>query len=99
MDFPDGFEWDEDKRQANLSKHGIDFREVPKMFDGPMLPDYDHRHSGREDRWRALGFLNGRVVFCVYTMRGQRHRLITARPATRSESMLYFERFWFDPLT
>jgi uncharacterized DUF497 family protein len=28
------FEWDEDKRQANIRKHGIDFVDVPAVFDG-----------------------------------------------------------------
>ena len=66
MAFPEGFEWEEAKRQANISKHGIDFLDLPKMFEWPILDDYDHRHSGREDRWRAIGLLKGRVVFCVY---------------------------------
>lgn len=99
MDFPEGFEWDESKRQANLSKHGIDFQDVPKIFERPVLEDYDHRHSGPEDRWRAFGVLNGRIVFCVYAWRGEKRRIITARPATRRESMLYFRYFWFEPLT
>lgn len=28
------FEWDEDKRQSNIRKHGIDFVDVPAVFDG-----------------------------------------------------------------
>ena len=26
------FEWDEEKREANLVKHGLDFRDVTSMF-------------------------------------------------------------------
>ena len=99
MAFPEGFEWEEAKRQANISKHGIDFLDLPKMFERPILDDYDHQHSGREDRWRAIGLLQGRVVFCVYTLRDGKRRIITARPATQRESMLYFRYFWFEPLT
>ena len=29
------FEWDESKRQANLAKHHIDFRDAKRVFDGP----------------------------------------------------------------
>lgn len=99
MAFPEDFEWDETKRRANLSKHGIDFQNLWKMFERPPLEDYDHRHSGGEDRWRAIGILDGRCVFCVYTWRDGRRRIITARRATRDESMLYFRYFWFEPLS
>ncbi len=30
------FEWDESKRQANLAKHHIDFRDAKRVFDGLM---------------------------------------------------------------
>lgn len=30
------FEWDEAKRTKNIVKHGIDFADVPQIFDGPM---------------------------------------------------------------
>jgi uncharacterized DUF497 family protein len=35
------FEWDEDKRQANLVKHGVDFRRMTELFDGPTLEAVD----------------------------------------------------------
>jgi uncharacterized protein len=31
------FEWDETKRLTNLSKHGIDFIDVPVVFDGEIV--------------------------------------------------------------
>jgi uncharacterized protein len=31
------FEWDEDKRLENLRKHGIDFVDVPSVFDGDTV--------------------------------------------------------------
>lgn len=31
------FEWDEAKNQINIRKHGIDFSDVPDMFNHPML--------------------------------------------------------------
>lgn len=97
---PQDFEWDEEKRRANIAKHGIDFRDVPSAFDHPRLEDYDWRHStARETRWKVLGLVKGKVVFFVYTERGGRRRLITARSATRRETMVYFRRFWFDSWT
>jgi uncharacterized DUF497 family protein len=37
--------WDEAKRQANLSKHGLDFADAEKVFAGPLVLFED----GRED--------------------------------------------------
>lgn len=96
MAAPTGFEWDEKKRRLNLSKHGIDFREIPKVFRFPLIEDDDRLHARNEPRRRVLGYLDGRVVFFVYTMRGSRRRIITARPATRDESVLYYQRYLFD---
>lgn len=31
------FEWDENKRQANLAKHHIDFQDAKRVFDGPVF--------------------------------------------------------------
>ena len=31
------FEWDEDKRQSNIAKHGIDFDRAATLFDGRLL--------------------------------------------------------------
>ncbi|MCC7017342.1 MAG: BrnT family toxin [Rhodospirillales bacterium] len=96
MTAPTGFEWDEKKRRFNLSKHRIDFREIPKVFRFPLIEDDDLLHSEKEPRRKALGYLDGRVVFFVYTMRRSRRRIVTARPATRDESVLYYQRYLFD---
>ena len=44
------FEWDESKRRENIKKHGIDFVEVPAIFDGPLLEALDDRRVYGEDR-------------------------------------------------
>ena len=31
------FEWDDSKNAANISKHGIDFRDAIDIFNHPML--------------------------------------------------------------
>jgi uncharacterized DUF497 family protein len=31
------FTWDEAKRLSNIEKHGIDFADVPPMFDGDVF--------------------------------------------------------------
>ena len=37
------FEWDEDKRLANLRKHGIDFVDIPSVFNGDTVIIEDAR--------------------------------------------------------
>ena len=40
------FEWDEDKRLANVKNHGIDFVDVPEVFDGDIFTVEDDSRSG-----------------------------------------------------
>ena len=44
------FEWDENKRQSNLSKHGIDFVDAAKIFNRPVLERVDNRYDYEETR-------------------------------------------------
>jgi len=92
------FEWDEDKRRQVIQDHGLDFEDVVRAFDGPRIVDYDHRHSGSEERWRMLAILDGEVIVVIYTERPRRIRLITARKAEAAESALYYEEFFGEPL-
>jgi hypothetical protein len=44
------FEWDENKRQSNLSKHGIDFVDAAKIFNRPVLERVDNRYDYKDTR-------------------------------------------------
>lgn len=84
------FEWDESKRQANLAKHHIDFRDAKRVFDGPVLERIDSRHG--EDRIFAIGLMEDIEIVVVYVMRGKRRRIISARRAHRDERQEYTSR-------
>ena len=43
------FEWDEIKRQTNIRKHGIDFVDVPTVFDGVTVTIEDTRYNYGEN--------------------------------------------------
>lgn len=86
------FEWDEAKRLANLRKHGIDFIEVPAVFDGDTVTVEDDRYSYGEQRLVTFGLLQGRVVAVVHTEREECTRIISARKATNYEQRTYFEQ-------
>ncbi len=51
------FEWDEDKNQLNLKKHGIDFETAMLVFnDLQRIEIYDTEHSIYEDRYNTIGW-------------------------------------------
>ena len=81
------FEWDESKRQANLAKHHIDFRDAKRIFEGPVFERIDRRHG--EDRTFAIGLMEDIEIVVVYMMRGKRRRIISARRAHRNERQEY----------
>lgn len=37
------FEWDENKNQINIKKHGINFEDAVHVFSGPFLERVDER--------------------------------------------------------
>lgn len=86
------FEWDETKRLANLSKHGIDFIDVPLVFDGEIVTVEDERFSYSEQRLVTFGLLQGRVVAIVHTEREDITRIISARKANKYEQRIYFKQ-------
>jgi uncharacterized DUF497 family protein len=45
MTTPQLFEWDENKRQANIEKHGIDFADLEAIFSGPIIERVDNRQN------------------------------------------------------
>lgn len=85
------FEWDPEKAEANFAKHRVTFAEAATAFADArhrLLPDPDH--SRDEERWLLLGLsAQGRLLVVAHTERGDRIRLISARPATASERRAY----------
>lgn len=91
------FEWDEEKNRINKEKHdGIGFEYAVRVFlDEKRIERYDAEHSSfTEDRWNAIGMV-GRVLFVVYTERGERTRIISARRATKKEEEEYYDGYEF----
>jgi uncharacterized DUF497 family protein len=84
------FEWDPGKADANLAKHGIDLEDAIAVFNDPAVTtDPDPRKYRGESRHRAMGSVDGRVLFVCYTMRDDRCRIISARRASRRERQGY----------
>lgn len=86
-----GFEWNEQKAQVNLSKHGVSFAEATTVFDDPhcLFMD-DPNHSIGESRFLILGYsVVDRLLLVVHCDRGNTIRIISARPTTPSERRSY----------
>ncbi len=83
------FEWDERKAQTNLRKHRVDFADAATVLsDEQAITIVDEEPE--EDRYVAIGMdALGRVLVVVYTLRGRRIRLLSARRATRKERAQY----------
>ncbi len=64
------YEWDDAKNQLNIRKHGIDFLDVPSIFQHPMVTFLDERYDYGEDRWIGIGILKTLVVAVVFAERG-----------------------------
>ena len=86
------FEWDEAKRKANITKHGIDFLDVPDIFTSLMLVGTDTRKDYGETRKIGFGFIRGRLVIVAFTEREPDViRIISARKANTREKACYQE--------
>jgi uncharacterized DUF497 family protein len=84
--------WDESKRLANIRKHRINLAELEPVFDNPMVTVEDARESYGELRLQSLGLWRARVVFLVWTPRGDdTAHLISCRYADRQDADDYFQ--------
>ena len=85
------FEWDREKARSNLAKHGVSFDEASTVFESLLsvtIPD--PLHSEGERRFVLIGYSHqGRLLVVVHTDRGDRIRIVSARPATRQERLHY----------
>jgi len=83
------FEWDEAKRRSNIDKHGLDFRDALRIFDGrPRLDVGSSR--GEEERTLSVAIFDERFAAVTWTWRGNDTiRIISVRRARRAEERQY----------
>jgi len=87
------YEWDSEKNEINIRKHGLSFEQVIPVFEDPFfLERYDREHSSEdEDRYFGLGMLQGILIVATSYTENNRTRLISARVATPKEKEVYDE--------
>lgn len=87
------FEWDSTKAESNLAKHGVSFPEAATVFADPMAVYLDDG-SGTGNMVVIGSSLRDRLLYVVHVERGDRDRIISARPATATERTVYDSGGW-----
>jgi uncharacterized DUF497 family protein len=86
------FEWDERKARTNLRRHRVDFADAATVFEDDRAVTVADEDPD-EERFSTVGLdALGRDLVVIYTMRGKRIRIISARRATRREREEYEKR-------
>ena len=88
------FEWNENKNQQNIRKHGISFEEASEIFYGIVFTTIDERYDYGEIREISIGAIQGVIIITViHTERNGNIRIISARKATLKERRIYYDYF------
>lgn len=89
------FVWDSEKEKINWQKHKVSFRTAAEVFlDDNYFEDFDEIHSDDEERLKIIGEVE-KILTVIYTERGDRNRIISARLANKQEKEDYYEQFYY----
>lgn len=88
------FEWDKGNIDKNIEKHGTTLNESEEIFlDEKIQIKKDFKHQGIEERFIAIGkTVGGKILFEVFTLRGDKIRIISSRIANKKERRMYEEK-------
>lgn len=88
------FDWDRGNINKNIARHKIKNEEAEEVFvNQPAVLLTDKKHSQTESRLMILGKTDKkRLLSIIFTQRGKRVRIISARPMSRKERRLYEQK-------
>jgi hypothetical protein len=94
LDFLNGFDWDKGNIDKSYHKHGITSNETEEAFlDEHVIFLKDVTHSKVEKRYTLIGkTIESKVLFIVFTLRGKKVRIISARKANKKERRIYAQK-------
>ena len=73
----------------------VRFKVAAHVFlDENRLDNYDEIHSDFEDRIKTIGMV-GEILTVIFTERGEKYRLISARKANRKERNDYYGQYYY----
>lgn len=84
------FEFDIEKNDKNIAKHGFKMESALLLFSGNHSVIIDNRDTYGEIRKIAYGYIEGRECVCVYTDRENSRRIISLRKANKREINEYY---------
>lgn len=88
------FEWDSEKAERNYKKHNVLFKVAARVFlDENKIDEFDEIHSEAEDRYKIIGKA-GKILVVIYTERGERNKIVSARLAEKDEQEDYYGQFY-----
>jgi len=82
-------EYDPQKNQANIAKHGVDFAAAEDFDWDTATITNDERLDYKEIRYIAQGYIDSRLHILVFTLRGVRVRIISLRKSNARERKAY----------
>ena len=82
-------EFDLEKDARNREKHGVSLTLGAVVLESRIGEIVDDRRAYGEVRINAFGLVASRLFVCTYTMRGETHRLISVRKASRQEQKIW----------
>ena len=75
------FEYDPEKNEKNITKHGISFKSAARVFfDYDRIELYDEAHSAEEDRYNTIGDISSGNLTTIGNLR---------RNNTRTDDILF----------
>ena len=85
-----GFEWDEANIE-HIAQHNVIPSEAEEIFfDRDNVLDEDIKHSIAENRFILIGKTKkGRLLYQIFTKRGNKIRVISSRDINKKEVKLY----------
>jgi hypothetical protein len=87
------FEWDQQKANSNLKKHGVTFQEATTIFGDMLSVTFDDPdHSVNERRLITFGVSRtDKLLVVSHTERNESMRIISVREMTKQERCMYEE--------
>ena len=91
---PISFQWDRGNIGKNEKSHEVTEKEAEEtFFDKKKVIYTDKFHSEKEDRFILIGKTREkRLLYLVFTKRGTKMRIISARDINRKEVKYYVEK-------
>ncbi len=94
LDKQNRFDWNKGNIDKSYFKHGVTLNQAEEAFlDEAAIVLQDFKHSQTESRYLLIGkTANNKILFIVFTLRGKKIRIISARAADKKEAKRYVEK-------